>query len=76
MDRLLCRFFTAELENRFSTQLPPKKGKDFTFSCKSEIWVLKCKSSFSIERTLVKGAVSRNSAKLGSYKMPVKLREA
>ena len=24
----------------------------------------------------VKGAVSRNSAKLGSYKMPVKLREA
>ena len=55
---------------------PTKKGKDFTFSCKSEIWVLKSKSSFSIERTLVKGAVSRNSAKLGSYKMPVKLREA
>ena len=24
---------------------------------------------------LVKGAVSRNSAKLGNYKMPVKLRE-
>ena len=26
-------------------------------------------------RLLVKGAVSRNSAKLGNYKMPVKLRE-
>ena len=27
------------------------------------------------ELSLVKGAVSRNSAKLGNYKMPVKLRE-
>ena len=26
-------------------------------------------------RLLVKGAVSQNSAKLGNYKMPVKLRE-
>ena len=26
-------------------------------------------------RGFVKGAVSRNSAKLGNYKMPVKLRE-
>ena len=30
---------------------------------------------FSYFFTLVKGAVSRNSAKLGSYKMPIKLRE-
>ena len=27
------------------------------------------------KRTRVKGAMSRNSAKLGNYKMPVKLRE-
>ena len=72
----------------FAVSLPPGLRTDFQppshqkrkgfhgVSCKCEIWVLKSKSSFSIECTLVKGAVSRNSAKLGSYKMPVKLREA
>ena len=34
-----------------------------------------CSNYFNFFLLLFKGAVSRNSAKLGNYKMPVKLRE-
>ena len=54
MDHLPLPFLYRRAWEQIFNPPPTKKGKDFTFYCKSEIWVLKSKSSFSIERSPVK----------------------
>jgi len=45
------------------------------FPCKAELLNKKFQLDEIFQSSPLKGAVSRNSAKLGNYKMPFKLRE-
>ena len=60
-----------------SRNIVMKKQYTLSWQLCSSLWTSRffVRRSWTFQTMPVKGAVSRNSAKLGNYKMPVKLRE-
>ena len=50
-------------------------GRDPIAFCTFHSFLVEVQNLMKLGSSMLKGAVSRNSAKLGNYKMPVKLKE-
>ena len=67
------RHISKEIKNIFSQSYPKIKTKKKINVVTNFLHIFKLKGKEYVAE--FKGAVSRNSAKLGNYKMPVELRE-